>query len=383
MRRICAWTLLLALMLTSCGGEKSLPSAPPKEDRTALEVAGAILDSQSDGGDYTPLSKEDEKFYVNQLYGIGPDLYNQAAVYTAGGTDAREIAVLRLFETGDMTAVETGMETYRQNRIGDFLGYDPEQVNLVEKGRLAAVDRYVALLICTDPDGAVKAFGEYLDRPLAEPAPTPAVTAKLDVSGFPPFDPPREFDMTLYDDAPIVRAFHTGDERGLDGKQTAILEKCREIFDTVLTDGMTDFQKELALYRYVTACGEYDETHYDPRTPLGRPDNTNPYGLLLRGYATCVGFAETFRLLMDLAGVECVTVTGAAYGSSEDHAWNMVKLEGEWYCVDPTWDGSSPYRYFNVTSDWLRKTDHQWDYANVPEAIATRFHWDGTGPLPD
>jgi transglutaminase/protease-like cytokinesis protein 3 len=135
--------------------------------------------------------------------------------------------------------------------------------------------------------------------------------------------------------------------------------------------------------------GAYDTTVYDRRTPQGQADNTDPYGMLVGGYGICLGYATTFQLLMDLAGVECITVVGAAADSTEDHAWNMVRLEGEWYCVDPTWDDNSHdtsvksrHRYFNVTSDHMAQTNHQWDYENTPEAIATRFRWDGTGPLP-
>ena len=87
----------------------------------------------------------------------------------------------------------------------------------------------------------------------------------------------------------------------------------------------------------------------------------------------CLGFASTFQLLMDMAGVECLTVVGAAFDSREDHAWNMVRLDGEWYCVDATWDTGVPegyWSYFNVTSDYMAATDHQWDYASVPEATA-------------
>ena len=116
--------------------------------------------------------------------------------------------------------------------------------------------------------------------------------------------------------------------------------------------------------------------------------------MLINGAGTAVGYASAFQLFMDLVDVECITVVGAAFRSMEDHAWNMVKLEGEWYCVDPTWNAAYKeglteetmwpwqHRYFNVTSDHMRQTDHQWDYEHVPEAAATRFHWDGTGTPP-
>ena len=70
----------------------------------------------------------------------------------------------------------------------------------------------------------------------------------------------------------------------------------------------------------------------------------------------------------------------------------MVRLDGEWYCVDVTWDDPTMgngntnsvvrHRYFNVTSQHMRDTDHQWDYLYVPEATATHYFWDGAGALP-
>ena len=76
---------------------------------------------------------------------------------------------------------------------------------------------------------------------------------------------------------------------------------------------------------------------------------------------------------MDMADIECITVVGAAFYSRENHAWNMVRLNGSWYCADPTWDEGVnvvTFGYFNVTSDWMAFTDHQWDYSSIPEATA-------------
>lgn len=390
-RRLLA--LLLAVALCGCSAPKpgETTSTPPalQADLTAGDLAAIAVDSQGDKQEYALLPDGDTEFYVNQVYGLDGGAVAEAAIYTAGGVDAREIAVLRLADGADTAGVARALAEYRESRQGDFFGYAPDQADLAGRGLVLLADsgRWAALLLCGDPEGAEKALtkggGETWTRAGYAPAPiVTEVNPGLDTSGFVPFDPPLAVDMSLYDDTPIVRAWETGDESGLDGKQAAILAKCREIFSETIAEDMTDFQKELQLYRWLTSHGEYDHTHYDPRTPLGREDNTNPYGMLVLGYGICLGYAESFRLLMDLAGVECITVTGAAFHNDEDHAWNMVKLEGEWYCVDPTWDNAPSCRYFNVTSEYLRQTDHQWDYANVPEATATKFYWNGQDARP-
>ncbi len=147
----------------------------------------------------------------------------------------------------------------------------------------------------------------------------------------------------------------------------------------VLRGGMSDYEKEAAVYDWVVNNVDYDWTHQDRMMTTPRKSFT-PYGGLVDHTAVCLGYATTFQLLMDLAGVECITVPGAAFGSSEDYGWNMVRLNGQWYCVDVTWDanmreqigikGQENWSYFNVTSDYMAGTDHQWDYASTPEATA-------------
>ena len=160
----------------------------------------------------------------------------------------------------------------------------------------------------------------------------------------------------------------------------------------LITDDMTDFQKELAVHDWIVEHGSYDQTVHSNPGHSGRTGYRDPYGILVGGYGNCMGYSTTFQLLMDLCDVECITVVGAAFDSMEDHAWNMVKLDGEWYCVDVTWDDPTMgngntnsvirHRYFNVTSDRMRESDHQWDYLYVPEATATYYRWDGAGALP-
>lgn len=387
MKRTLSLVLALLVLLTACGAPDSGNTAAPAGYVSTDQAAQAVLDSQSDPAGLTPLTGSDRTDYLTGVCGVEEETWTEAAAYTASGVDAREIIVLRLSQAEDGEAVTAALETHRQARLGDFWGYAPEQARLLETGVVTLLNGYAALLVCEQPEEALSALEEILGGASALPEPAPSA------GKFVPFDPPNEYDMTLYDTSAILAAWESGEEDGLSEKDDAILTRCRELFEQYITDGMTDFEKELALHDALINLGAYDEAAYDGGG--GRPDNANPYGLLVEGYGICLAYAASFQLLMDLAGVECITVVGASSGSTSDHAWNMVRLEGEWYCVDPTWNdpigGDRAYpnqwnlihhEYFNVTSDYMRETDHQWDYDSVPEADASRFYWDGTGRLP-
>ena len=39
---------------------------------------------------------------------------------------------------------------------------------------------------------------------------------------------------------------------------------------------------------------------------------------------------------MDMLGIENYTISGKA--GNDQHIWNVVKINGDWYQVDVTWD---------------------------------------------
>lgn len=94
------------------------------------------------------------------------------------------------------------------------------------------------------------------------------------------------------------------------------------------------------------------------------------YGAFMEKEAVCEGYARTYKYLLDNLGVENILVTGTATNSNsetEDHMWNYVKLNDNWYAVDCTWDdpiihgnGTIGYdikhRYFLIGSAELSKT---------------------------
>lgn len=58
------------------------------------------------------------------------------------------------------------------------------------------------------------------------------------------------------------------------------------------------------------------------------------YGALINKEATSKGFAQLFKMLCDIYGVECVSVEGTI-DTAEEKIWSAVKLEnGKWYAVD-------------------------------------------------
>ncbi|MBR4096834.1 MAG: hypothetical protein IKK42_05980 [Oscillospiraceae bacterium] len=59
-------------------------------------------------------------------------------------------------------------------------------------------------------------------------------------------------------------------------------------------------------------------------------------GIAGNGSLQCQGYAKTFQYLCDVAGIDCMVVTGNnAEGTS--HAWNVVYCDNGYYIVDTTW----------------------------------------------
>ena len=62
------------------------------------------------------------------------------------------------------------------------------------------------------------------------------------------------------------------------------------------------------------------------------------YGALVGGKASCEGYTDAFMYLCHQMGIECVKVVGEISAPDEWHAWNMVKIEGNWFNMDVCWD---------------------------------------------
>ena len=101
-----------------------------------------------------------------------------------------------------------------------------------------------------------------------------------------------------------------------------------------LVNGKSDYEKLKIIHDYLIDNIEYDTTL------LG--DNIyNIYGALVNKICVCEGYAKAYQYLLNEIGIENVIVIGTGTNSrneTENHAWNYVKLNDNWYAVDVTWD---------------------------------------------
>lgn len=122
------------------------------------------------------------------------------------------------------------------------------------------------------------------------------------------------------------------------------------------------------LYDTIATTITYD--HAEAQRNL--PANSNAYclvGGLVDHLAVCDGYSAAMQFLLQRLGIMAYKLTGTAHSSSEDgpHAWLLVRIEGSFYHVDPTWGSTSAmaetpcpleanYDYLLVTDRDIRKT---------------------------
>ncbi len=123
-------------------------------------------------------------------------------------------------------------------------------------------------------------------------------------------------------------------------------------------------------YENIKMVHDYLVQNIEYDTSISKGNIYNVYGAMVKGEAVCEGYARSFKYLMDSLGISCTLVIGKgtnSAGKTENHAWNYVQVDGNWYAIDCTWDDpvsttgyvseSSKYRYFLKGSNDMIK-DH-------------------------
>lgn len=136
----------------------------------------------------------------------------------------------------------------------------------------------------------------------------------------------------------------------------------------------TDYDKILAVYRYLIEHTDYDLTDTDQSI----------LGVMTRHSGTCAGYARAFQYLMSQLGIPCVLAMGED-ADGAPHGWNMVQCEGEWYQMDVTWgdpldENNAPgdgiqYTYCMITDEEMYRDHTLTGSLPMPECTGTRWHY--------
>lgn len=158
----------------------------------------------------------------------------------------------------------------------------------------------------------------------------------------------------------IRKNFYMSEEIGFINEY--VKAQYKKIADEVTAPEMSDAEKVKALHDWVCANTTYATGN------INLPEYHTDGSILLNDSTVCEGYAKALNLLCNYAGVE------SYYIHSNDHAWNIVKIGGHYFHVDPTWDdtdGTKSYECFMRSDSEIRDDN---SHSNWESYIPTSLH---------
>ncbi|QUH26362.1 DUF5050 domain-containing protein [Serpentinicella alkaliphila] len=142
------------------------------------------------------------------------------------------------------------------------------------------------------------------------------------------------------------------------------------ILNTIITPNMSSLEKVKAVNDYIVLNTSYSlETINSPHSP---------YTIFKEGMGVCQAYALLGYKMLSELGFEVMYVVGK---TTDDHAWNLVRIDNEWYHLDMTWNDPQPdrignisYNYFLVNDNYLSKT-HSWERNNYPKSTSNKYSY--------
>lgn len=153
-----------------------------------------------------------------------------------------------------------------------------------------------------------------------------------------------------------------------DYKQGLIDAKVDEIISQI-SESDSNYNKALTVYRLLAESITYD---------VNAVDSQNIVSSLVNDVSACAGYAKAYQYILNQLDIPCIYVTGTGVsdGITQNHAWNIVCIDGVLTQVDVTWGDSvstesSTYAAMNVDykyfclPDSLMLKDHTFTYSDI------------------
>lgn len=139
---------------------------------------------------------------------------------------------------------------------------------------------------------------------------------------------------------------------------------------------LSPIEKERYIHDFICQNVRYDK--------LKKPYSHEIIGPLGQGVSVCEGIAKTVKILCDQLGIWCIIAISEANpekGIKYRHAWNIIKLDNEYFHLDATFDNSLGqdgvirYDYFNLDDSRLFR-DHEPVIYPIPACTRSdRFYY--------
>jgi hypothetical protein len=138
-------------------------------------------------------------------------------------------------------------------------------------------------------------------------------------------------------------------------------------------DGAGDYAIVKRIYEYVIETVEYSDNILDQ----------DIVAALVTHQGVCGAYARAVQYLLQSFDIPCYYVRGETERGS--HAWNLARIDGEWYHVDATWGDPSygetdanygvSYNYLCLTDEQVLRTRTIDDGQNLPACTATAWNY--------
>lgn len=144
-----------------------------------------------------------------------------------------------------------------------------------------------------------------------------------------------------------VNSFEDGNYGMMDSGEREEVEDAIDAFqERCITSDMSDFEKEIMIIKWLVANCSYEKGD--------GWENATAYSCIVNGKAQCSGYADAFLQTAKACGLK------VRYVHNKYHAWNLVKLDGDWYHVDVTWEdpvGSNGYGFSKLRNKYINLED--------------------------
>ena len=134
-----------------------------------------------------------------------------------------------------------------------------------------------------------------------------------------------------------------------------------------ISSSMSDREKIKSFHDYIVNNTKYDNNYHIDTDKNDYPTSPyNAYGVLFENKAICGGYSDVMAIYLDKIGIKNYRI------ASNEHIWNYVYIDNNWYHLDLTWDDPVTntgediliYDFFLINNEQLeakKTSQHQYD----------------------